>query len=684
MVQLSIGSFKKAQLYADKSLKSKVFEAKILEGIADAYDLLKENHTALSYHQQAYELIKDKSYQAEEQANILSDIAKNYIQLSQDQKAVEPLEKALNIMESIHGKLYPQTIRLNNLLGIIKEGKGHFQTSLKNQRLLYGKNSLELADLYYDIALKKERDKVYDKVLGYYTQAIEIYSKNFPIFHEKCYNTHYHLAEVEKKLGNSESYFTHALSAFDGFSKNQEIIFSTLSTQEKKRYRTKHKKFINMLFHAHNQKHTKELFNRWLNYKRKLFDEENAIKRLTLQGENTLLIQAYKKSKKDLAQAFQQNNIDKSYIETLKNKINNLERQFSLKFFHYKKAQHTINYQQISQILEPNELYIDFAKIDNNYYLFTLNHNKEVKLKKISTKNSKIIENKIDKFQEDINKKSYVKKNGFHFIMGKFYNILFKTLDLKKYNSLIISPDASLNLIPFETLYDGKNYLIERVNISYIPSGRELINDNKQNKSLEKMSIFAKSNFSDYKTLENLNYSIHESQSIKKFYPNALFFTEDQATKKQLFQLIKPKQLHLSTHGAYDIQTENENPLLNTFLYLDKPISGLELSALNLEGTKLVVLSACQTALGEVENAEGVSSMAKAFMEAGAKDILVTLWSIDDKASSHLMKRFYFYLKKGLSHKDALRQAKLELLKSKEFSEPYLWSAMILMGHSSH
>jgi len=682
MIQLAINRFQKAQLYGNKSLKSKIFKAKTLEGIADSYDILKEHHKALTYHQEAYEMIKENSYQAEEQANILSDIAKDYIELNQITKAIVPLESALNIMESIHDKLYPETIRLNNLLGIIKEGKGHFTTSLKNQRLLYGRDSLEVADLYYDIAIEKEINKHYNKALIYYKQAIEIYREKFPLFYEKCYNTHYHLAEVEKKLKNTESYFTHALYAFDGFSQNQEIIFSTLSTQEKKRYREKHQKFINSLFHAYNGTHTKELFNRWLNYKRKLFDEENAIRRLSLNGENTLLIQEYKRSKKALAHAFQKSTIDKGHIDSLKRKINKLERQFSLKFFYYKKAKNSIDYQQVSQLLHQDELYIDFAKIDNNYYLFTVNHNKEVTLEKISTKESQVIEKKIKNFQEDINKKSYLKKNGFQNIMGKVYNILFPQIAFQKYNTLIISPDASLNLIPFETLYNekSKSYLIEKVNITYIPSGRELITNKQENNHMQEMSIFAKSDFSNYSSLANLNYSIKESQKIKNIYPNAKFFKEEKATKEKLFQLQRPKLLHLSTHGAYDIKVNNPNPLLNTFIYLDQPISGLELSALHLQGTQLVVLSACQTAVGKIENAEGVSSIAKALMEAGAKDILVTLWSINDKASSVLMEQFYLNLKKGLSHRDALRRAKLELLKSKDFTEPYLWSAMILMG----
>jgi len=682
MVQLAIKAFKQAQVYGKKSLKSKIFEAKTLEGIADSYDILKEHRKALIYHQQAYVMIKENSYQAEEQANILSDIAKDYIELGQMKKAIEPLESALNIMESIHGKIYPETIRLNNLFGIIKEGKGHFKTSLKNQRLLYGRNSLEVADLYYDIAIEKEKNKQYNKALLYYKQAIKIYSEKLPTLHEKCYTTHYNIATVQKELKQQDDFFTNALYAFDGFNQNQEIIFSTLSTQEKRKYRKKHNKFIRSLFQSYKTSHSKVLLNRWLNYKRKLFDEENSLSRLSLHGGDKISIQQLKDYKRELAKAFQGTYIDKGHIDSLKKKINELERKFSLKFFYHKKSKKSIEYQQISQILAPNELYIDFAKIGNNYYIFTLNHSRKVTLEKISITNSQIIEKNIKNFQEDINKKSYLKERGFQYIMGKLYNILFKRIDINKFNTLIISPDASLNLIPFETLYNkkDKSYLIEKVSISYIPSGRELIAQKKNNRPNKEIALFAKSDFSNYSNLKNLSYTIKESQKIKDIYPTAKFFKEKKATKENLFLLNRPKLLHLSTHGAYDLKVKNANPLLNTFIYLEQPISGLELSALNLQGTELVVLSACQTAIGKIEDAEGVSSMAKAFMEAGANNMLVSLWFINDEASSQLMELFYLNLKKGLTHRDALRQAKLILMKSKNFNEPYLWSAMVLMG----
>ena len=682
MVQLAISTFKKAKTYGEESLKSQVFEAKTLEGIADAYDLLKENTTALAYHQEAYGLIKDKSYQAEEQANILSDIAKEYIELGQTKKAIEPLESALNIMESIHDRLYPKTIRLNNLLESIQEGKGHFKTSLKNQRLLYGRDSLEVADLYCDIAIQKEQQEANEEALEYYDKAIKIYNRKLSDIDEKSYTTYHKRATIQKRLNHYQASFNSAIHAFDGFFKNQTLIFSTLTTQEKKTYIQKHKKYIISLFQNYDNQHKKKLFNRWLNYKRKLYDEENALARLSLSTKNKSAIIQLKKYKYQLAQNYQKHTIDKGVILNLQEKIDKLERHLNIEIFYKNRQNSDINYKQISNLLEKQELYIDFAKIDKNYYIFTLNHNQEITVEKISLKESQKIELIIHDFQQDIMKSSPLKENGFHYLMGAIYKIIFKNIALDKINSLIISPDSSLNLIPFETLYNEENrsYLIEHLAISYIPSGRELITQQHALPPNRDIALFSKSDFSNYTTLEDLTYTTIELQKIKNIYPSATVFQENKATRKNLFNLSKPKFLHLTTHGSYEEKKETLNPLLNCFIYLDKPISGLELSTLNLHGTELVVLSACQTGVGKIENSEGVSSMAKALMEGGAKNILVALWLINDKATSKLMELFYQNIKKGLSYKESLRQAKLTLLHNPKFEEPYLWSGIILIG----
>ena len=104
-------------------------------------------------------------------------------------------------------------------------------------------------------------------------------------------------------------------------------------------------------------------------------------------------------------------------------------------------------------------------------------------------------------------------------------------------------------------------------------------------------------------------------------------------------------------------------------------ISALELSGINLEGTELVVLSACETGLGEIEEAQGVTGLNRAFMHAGAKEIVMSLWSVSDRVTASLMERFYENIKSTKDYGEALREAKIWMI-SERNSHPYYWSGL--------
>ncbi len=150
-------------------------------------------------------------------------------------------------------------------------------------------------------------------------------------------------------------------------------------------------------------------------------------------------------------------------------------------------------------------------------------------------------------------------------------------------------------------------------------------------------------------------------------------------------QLRDFKILHFATHG-----------LLNS----TRPeLSGLVFSMYNKDGQKqdgflslndvynldlssdLVVLSACQTALGKDVRGEGIIGLSRGFLYAGADRIIASLWKVDDSATAEFMKRFYTnYLQKEMSESKALQQTKNEMKKIKRFQSPYYWSAFTLLG----
>ena len=195
-----------------------------------------------------------------------------------------------------------------------------------------------------------------------------------------------------------------------------------------------------------------------------------------------------------------------------------------------------------------------------------------------------------------------------------------------------------------------------------------------------------------------------------------------EAREAELKAAVSPRVLHLATHGFFlsdqefrrtnslpfgwpgewgqagrppYVQNDWENPLVRCGIALaganhagqitnavaeDGVLTGLEASLLNLQGTELVILSACDSGTGEVKIGEGVMSLRRAFRIAGAQTVLASHWQVSDKATSQLMTEFIGRWRSGEPRAKAWREAQLSLLRSKEFSNPYFWAAFTLTG----
>ena len=108
-----------------------------------------------------------------------------------------------------------------------------------------------------------------------------------------------------------------------------------------------------------------------------------------------------------------------------------------------------------------------------------------------------------------------------------------------------------------------------------------------------------------------------------------------------------------------------------------------KLLKLKRESTRLVKLSACDTANGKLEGEEGIDGLAEAFLLAGAKSVVGALWEVEDSAAEALMKAFYIHLSQGQEKASALRQAKLDCLRRSANSSPVYWAPFTLIGDGS-
>jgi CHAT domain-containing protein len=303
---------------------------------------------------------------------------------------------------------------------------------------------------------------------------------------------------------------------------------------------------------------------------------------------------------------------------------------------------------------------------------------------------------------------------------------------------LLISPDGALNLIPFEALADEQNrFLVERFSLNYLTSGRDLLRLQTARQSRQQPLILASPLFGNpslpaqtraARPLEtarkdkrrsvteapdpaNLYFAplpgaTQEAASIKSQFAEARLASGPQATETLLKQMVAPKILHIATHGFFigevvtvapktarsvSAQAKIENPLLRSGLALaganlreaggdDGILTALEAAGLNLWGTKLVVLSACDTGVGEVKTGEGVYGLRRAFVLAGTESLVMSLWPVSDYVTRELMAGYYKGLKRGGGRGEALRQVQLALLKRQDRQHPFYWASFIQAG----
>lgn len=283
---------------------------------------------------------------------------------------------------------------------------------------------------------------------------------------------------------------------------------------------------------------------------------------------------------------------------------------------------------------------------------------------------------------------------------------------------LLISPEGSLNLLPFQALVDERGqYLVERFSISYLSSGRDLLRLQTRRESHSSPLIVADPAFGDTDTptvvqtasarrsitvgtdLKDLYFAplagtAPEARAIQNLFPEARILAGPDATESALKQIGAPSILHIATHGFFLPPTAGQassNPLLRSGLALaganrrsggadDGIFTALEASGLDLWGTRLVTLSACDSGVGEIRSSEGVYGLRRAFVLAGAESLVMSLWAVSDSVTREMMTAFYTGLRRGLGRGEALRQAQLAMLKRHGREHPFYWASFIQSG----
>jgi CHAT domain-containing protein len=163
-------------------------------------------------------------------------------------------------------------------------------------------------------------------------------------------------------------------------------------------------------------------------------------------------------------------------------------------------------------------------------------------------------------------------------------------------------------------------------------------------------------------------------------------FRREYASEEQVknHQLVNYKIVHFATHSVIDDNMPARSSIvlsLDDNLEEDGFLQVREIYNLKMNAD-LVTLSSCESGLGKFIRGEGIEGLTGAFFYAGASSVLMSLWEVNDQATSQLMERFYFHLHSSISIRDALRKTKLEMIESETISHPYYWAGFIVSGRA--
>ncbi len=337
----------------------------------------------------------------------------------------------------------------------------------------------------------------------------------------------------------------------------------------------------------------------------------------------------------------------------------------------------------------------DITRIDQTAavaYIITLSDRLEIlltlpngNLKRFTTKIDPLdLENKILDFQTSLRDPS---SQDYLESAQSIYNLTIRPLEQDLANSkvqtLVIVSDQALRNIPFAALYDGKQFLVEKYNLASSPGLQLLDSKPIARKKVNVLLLGLTESRFAFSALPSVRTELEAIQNRVGNSKENLFVNEtftSQGLQNSLQALPFPI-VHIATHGQFSSKAAD------TFIVAwDRKINIEQLNRIlksrdrsDTEPLELLILSACQTAMGDKRSALGLAGIA---VRAGARSTIGSLWQISDNATSILMFSLYNKLAdRNVTRSEALRSAQLTLLKDEKFNHPYYWSPFILLGN---
>ena len=338
-----------------------------------------------------------------------------------------------------------------------------------------------------------------------------------------------------------------------------------------------------------------------------------------------------------------------------------------------------------SKLEKDKAIMVEYFSGYHNTYSFTLQEY-QITLRSFSNEAHTAV--KIVQFIDYFNDANAISNDVLGY--NHYSNIAYQLLQLpagSKYKNLFIIPDGVLNFLPFEALitkesattnFAKMHYLVNDYVIGYNSSATFYLEDHKPQKHdkniLGVFPVFANSNY-------ELRFSKKEFAAIKKNFEGTYFENANATFNNFKKNAANYSILHLSTHASSgDLETAA------SIKFSDQEVLYSQLYNMDIN-PDLVVLSACETGIGKLFKAEGAMSVARGFQFAGAKNLLFSLWRVNDYTTAAFMDKFYSNVLKGHPFMTANHQAKLDFLADATIANakksPYYWAAFIYYGSSN-
>jgi CHAT domain-containing protein/tetratricopeptide (TPR) repeat protein len=649
-------------------------------------------------------------------ANSLNNLSLCYLQLKKYALAIEYKEKALKIIETSVGKdhlrysaflissvgLYLKTNQFQKAESNLKEALFLVEKNLGRKHELFAQAQLSLAEVYSLQRRFEEATPLYFECLDYYSGQINDYFNAMseenqmdylqfitPVFES------YNIYLINYKLNKPTKNFGEHLKRALRYQLQLKSMLANRSAQLKNEIENS------------NDADLKKIYQNWLVAKNELLNNYKSIEPVLDNNE------LFKRT---------------SDLEVqLKSKVKNFTRTTATSF------------EQLKQNLNDNEAAIEIFKVNESLndsqsvikYGALVFTNKMLEPDLVVYKNGDEL--------EDTKFKNYIKCIDEQLTDSLSYTAFIKPLSrsLKGVTRIYISSDGIFYKLSFLGLYNSvtKKYLIDDLEIYQISNlgsiSKNVKNNlnanltadlfgypdydydfklNKPNNIIESNQLAAKR--FGLTNLAKLPGTKTEVEEIAKSLTNQNWktksYTEQFASEHNLRNVNSPKILHIATHGFYLKGLESndklflgfensaikDNSLLRSGLILagagpstadtlnrnsenDGVVTAYEASLLNLTNTDIVVLSACQTGLGDEMGSEGVAGLQRSFTIAGAKNIIMSLWPVDDFATQLLMTSFYQNYAQSQNVETAFKTAQLEV--KDKYPQPYFWAAFVLL-----